>query len=314
MTRHVSPLSPVNCTASTIVLFLLALHCLVAPMFAAYPPFFDWRQQGITLPPVRNQGYSCGSCWAVCATDILEIAIMRQLGETVDLSEQWLVSCTQGSDGCSGGVVSWALNSLKCSASAYPDVCGDSGAVLEADFPYTGTDATPCGCPYSHPYCVESWGRVGGTDTPTDEQIKEAVYTYGPVACSMDVYEDFYSYSSGVYTHVSGVKLGLKAMVIIGWGEIGAEEYWIVRNTWGPSWGDNGYCMVALDTCNIGDYAAYVSYVSGPGPSHSCGEPGQVYLTADLDKDCYVNLKDLAILAADWLECTDLSDPACSWD
>jgi hypothetical protein len=274
-------------------------------------PAFDWRQQGITLPPIRNQG-PCGSCWAVCTTDIVEIAIIRQLGETVDLSEQWLVSCTQGGDGCGGGYIGQAMDSMKCSPPGYPDPCGDTGAVLEADFPYTATDTVSCDCPYYHPYCVESWSYVSQPwHNPTNTQIKQAIYDYGPVACHMDMYEDFNAYESGIYTHVWGSSRGTKAMVLIGWGKEGSQDYWIVKNTWGPNWGENGYCKVAFDTCNIGAYALYVSSVSEK--PHFCGEPGQIYLTSDLDKDCYVNLKDLAIVAADWLKCTDLSDTACSW-
>jgi C1A family cysteine protease len=292
------------------IIFLLALNCLTAPLIAALPTNFDWRDH-TTLPPVRNQ-QQCGSCWAVCATDIFEIAIYRLLGQTVDLSEQWLVSCTQGGDGCNGGYIGYALDSCKCSGSTQTDPCGHAGGVLEADFPYTATNA-PCNCPYDHPYCITSWSLVAGS-RPSSEQIKQAIYDYGPVACHMEVYNDLYSYSSGIYTHITGASMGLKAMVLVGWGNSAGQNYWIVRNTWGPTWGESGYLKVAFDTCNIGDYSAYVSSVSGIEPKHFCGESGQVYLTTDINKDCYVDLKDLAVLAADWLKCTDLSDKTCSWD
>jgi C1A family cysteine protease len=298
--------------AATITLLFVLI---VASAQAVLPTAFDWRNQGYTLPPVRNQ-LSCGSCWAVCAIDIMETKIIMQLGKTVDLSEQWLVSCTQGGDGCGGGVLSYALESLKCSRSTQADSCGHSGAVLEADFPYTATNAT-CHCPYNHPYCIDSWSSVGTSHPPTNDQLKQAIYDHGPVACYMDVYTDLYSYSSGVYVHTTGgTPVGIKTMVLIGWGWDGltAQEYWIVKNTWGPTWGISGYCKVAFGTCNIGDWAAYVGSVSEISIPHFCGEIGQVYLPLDLDKDCYVGLGDLAIFAANWLKCTDLSDPACSWD
>ena len=274
------------------------------------PPIdFDWRDQ-VELPPVRNQG-ACGSCWAVCAIDVMESALIIQQGVTVDLSEQWLVDCTQGGDGCGGGVSAYGLNSLLCTGSNYPDDCGHSGAVLEADLPYTGTDTGDCGCPYGHHYCLESSGWVGGTMTPSNLQIMEAVYNYGPVACHMDVYTDLYDYSDGVYTHLYGSSYGSKAMVIVGW-DTGKTSYWIVKNTWGKSWGESGYMRVAFDACNIGNYACYAGTVVEM--NHWCGEPGQIYLAGDVNEDCHVNLRDLAMMAADWLKCTDLSDAACSWD
>jgi hypothetical protein len=130
----------------------------------------------------------------------------------------------------------------------------------------------------------------------------------------MDVYDDLYSFTSGIYVHASGSPSSIKTMVLVGWGSEGGQDYWIVKNTWGTSWGDDGYFKVAFGTCKIGDYAAWVGSVSAIEPDHFCGELGQVYLAADLDKDCYVRLSDLAILAVDWLRCTDLSDAACSWD
>lgn len=294
----------------TSVVFLLIFHLLPCFAHAAVPISYDWRDQGITLPPVRNSG-SCGSSWAISVIDIVEIAIIRQYGETVDLSEQWLVSCTQGGDGCNGGSIADALESLKCSGTSQSDPCGHKGAVLEADFPYTATEA-PCQCPYEHPYCVDLWSYVSPSYHPTNDQIKQAIFDHGPVVCHMEVYSDFYFYQSGIYIHVTGSYRGLKAMAIVGWGREAAQDYWIVKNTWGPSWGEDGYCRIAFDTSKIGDYAAYVTTVSGP--NHFCGEPGQVYLSADLNKDCYVGLSDLAIVAAQWLQCTDLSDSACSWD
>ncbi len=291
--------------------FILILIMLIASAAqAGLPTAFDWRVH-FTLPPVRNQ-QQCGSCWAISAVDIVEVAILIRLGETVDLSEQWLVSCTQGGNGCNGGVLAYALDSMKCSGSTHADPCGGTGAVLEADFPYTASNA-PCQCPYKHQYCVDSWSYVTGSN-PTSSQLKQAIWDYGPIACHMDVYADIYDYTSGIYTHVSGAYQGIKSMVIVGWGYDMGQEYWIVRNSWGASWADNGYFKVAFGTCNIGSYAVYVGGVSKIEIGHYCGEPGQVYLSMDFDKDCYVGLSDLALFAAEWLKCTDLSNPACSWE
>ena len=102
------------------------------------PSAFDWRDyDGCT--PVRSQG-GCGSCWAFATVGALECAIKIREGESVDLSEQWLVSCNQSGWGCDGG---WYAHSYH---GWLTDPCGGTGAVLESDFPYLANDG-PCGCP-----------------------------------------------------------------------------------------------------------------------------------------------------------------------
>jgi cathepsin B len=86
-------------------------------------------------------------------------------------------------------------------------------------------------------------------------QIMQEIMTNGPVEAAFDVYEDFASYTSGVYHHVSGGLLGGHAISIIGWGVQGSTPYWIVRNSWNRTWGENGYFRIVRgqDECGIED-------------------------------------------------------------
>ena len=111
------------------------------------PVAFDWRDYN-GLTPIRNQG-GCGSCWAFSAIGAVESELLIEEGWNLDLSEQWLVSCTSAGS-CSGGCT--VPRSSSCAENSYysHDPCGDSGAVLESDFPYVAWNK-PCGCPYDHP-------------------------------------------------------------------------------------------------------------------------------------------------------------------
>jgi hypothetical protein len=73
----------------------------------------------------------------------------------------------------------------------------------------------------------------------------QEVYDNGPVAVMMQIYSDFYSFSGGIYEHVTGTLSGGKSMLIVGWGTEGSTPYWIVKNSWGPGWGDDGFFRIA---------------------------------------------------------------------
>lgn len=94
---------------------------------------------------------------------------------------------------------------------------------------------------------------------PSESWIMQEVYDNGPVAVSMDLYTDFYSFSgSGIYEHITGSLLGGKTMLIVGWGNEGTP-YWIVKNSWGENWGDDGFFRIARNSshanCNFAEWA-----------------------------------------------------------
>ena len=223
------------------------------------PAAFDWRNfeghNGCT--PIRNQG-GCGSCWAFSTIAPLECNILIRDGVSTDLSEQWLVSCTN-IGGCSGA---WPGDAVQFLLRNGPtDPCGGRGAVLEADFPYVGYDA-PCRCPYPHPYFVDDWAFIGPQwGIPTDAQIKQAILDYGPVSVCVYANSAFQGYSGGVFNACVQHEIN-HAVALVGWNDNqGTRGVWILRNSWGPNWGESGYMRIAYGCSLVGYHALYERYV-----------------------------------------------------
>ena len=217
------------------------------------PVSFDWcALDGCTT--VKDQG-ACGSCWAFATVGPLECGIKIQDGLEEDLSEQWLVSCNQNEWGCDGGYVAHDYHMWKT------DPCGGTGAVMEIDFPYLAVEA-PCDCPYTHEYLIESWAYIG-TDAgiPDVEAVKQAILDYGPV--SVGVYADsaFQAYTGGVFNACDSSSGVNHAVVLVGWDDDqGTAGVWILRNSWGPDWGESGYMRIEYGCSLVGYGAAYVDY------------------------------------------------------
>jgi C1A family cysteine protease len=210
------------------------------------PASLDWRNNGGDfVTPVRNQG-SCGSCWAFAATAAAESAwLIAQNWSGMDLNfaEQILVSCSGAGD-CGGGYIG--------SASSY---IMNTGLPEEICFPYKAldcNDSPPVCCNQAclgwtnSTYNIDSYSGV----TATVDTIKNALNTNGPLVTTMAVYNDFFSYTGGVYTHVTGSLAGYHAVLLIGYDDTG--QYFIVKNSWGSGWGgtagygaEKGYFMIA---------------------------------------------------------------------
>jgi C1A family cysteine protease len=216
------------------------------------PEAFSWCDSG-GCTPVKNQG-GCGSCWAFGTVGALECNIKLKDGVTVDLSEQWLVSCNSAGWGCWGGW--WAHDYHEWRT----DPCGGTGAVLEADFPYTAYDA-PCTCPYSHQYLIDGWAFIGNEySVPATDAIKQAILDYGPV--SVAVYANFamQAYTGGIFNGCEAGEVN-HAVVLVGWDDNqGTNGVWIMRNSWGSGWGEGGYVRIPYECSNIGYAACYVDY------------------------------------------------------
>jgi C1A family cysteine protease len=219
------------------------------------PDSFDWRVQG-GCTPIKNQG-SCGSCWAFATVAPLECNILIKDHIVVDLSEQWLISCNREGWGCNGG---WFAHDYYQSKT---DFCGGTGAVLEQYCPYRTYDAA-CSCPYPHDYFIDDWHYVYSAYTiPSTSLIKQAILTYGPVSVGVTVGSAFQAYNGGVFNaQVSGSVNHL--VTLVGWDDNqGNNGVWILRNSWGTGWGENGYMRIEYGCSHVGYAASYIEYTGG---------------------------------------------------
>lgn len=227
------------------------------------PSSWDWRDlDGVT--PVKNQG-SCGSCWAFGTVAVLESAVKIQCGITENLSEQFLVSCNTSGWGCGGGWYAhdYHMNKLGIGQS-------EAGAVLESSAPYVGK-ATSCAA-YGHPYKIASWSYVpSSTGMPSVSAIKQAIVDYGPVGSTVCVGPLLSAYRSGVFDadESSYCNGGVNhAVVLVGWKDDDPgypSGYWIVKNSWGATWGDNGYFKIGYGKSRIGYASNFVNFLDCPG-------------------------------------------------
>jgi cathepsin B len=197
--------------------------------------------------PVRNQG-QCGSCWAFAAAEVLtdRFCIASNSSVKVVLSPQDLVSCDSNDYGCNGGFLDASWQFLE-----------QSGTVSEACFPYVSGSGTSPKCPSS--LCVNSTvsnkvykAALGSSSAfKSLSAIQNEIIYNGPLESAFQVYEDFLHYKSGIYSHVYGSAVGGHAIKVVGWGNQNGTNYWIVQNSWGASWGENGFFRIAFGQCYI---------------------------------------------------------------
>ena len=216
------------------------------------PSAYNWCDTHRGCPPVRDQG-RCGSCWAFATVGPLEAWIKYTEGAgTIDLAEQYLLSCNTHDWGCDGG---WWAHDYHWNRR--PPGESQAGAVLESAFRYQASEI-PCSGPYPHPYKITSWDYVGDGDrVPSVDAIKQAIYTHGPVAAAVCMGDHFRDYTGGVFqTHETCNLVVNHAVVLVGWDD--SEQAWILRNSWGPDWGESGYMRVRYGISNVGFAANYV--------------------------------------------------------
>lgn len=218
-----------------------------APSNADLPTTFDARKEWPEcIHPIRDQA-RCGSCWAFGASEALSDRFcVASKGEiNVVLSPQDMVSCDGWNLGCNGGILPWAWSYLT-----------KTGIVSDDCLPYSSADGSVAKCPKK----CENGGdfkkykcKAGSVvEAKGVNQIKQELVNNGPLETGFTVYEDFMSYRSGVYQHVTGDQLGGHAVKIIGWG----DGYWICANSWSEGWGEKGYFNIKFGDSGI-DRAAY---------------------------------------------------------
>lgn len=214
----------------------------------ALPETFDWRTK-VTLAPIESQG-NCGSCWSFSSTATFQ-DVLRIKGEIRDLSEQYLLSCTKPGDwNCTNG-----------GFFAHDMHMQPKGGVDAKDYPYTASD-TPCKSGLTYHQQIAKWSYLVGKENPTVDEIKSAIFQYGPVSVGVGVDSAFSSYTGGIFKDTGYRQLN-HAVNIVGWG----VDHWIMRNSWG-NWGESGYMRIAFGANGIGAWANFVEYIgTGPQPT-----------------------------------------------
>ena len=217
------------------------------------PAAFDWRDHG-GVTPIRNQR-TCGSCWAFATVGAMESAIAIRTGQYLDLSEQFLVSCNYDGWNCDrgGGTAhKYHYDTLGMSQTKV-------GAVLEVEKPYTNSNGT-CTTAYNHPYVLSDWSYIASA---TVDNLKSAIYTYGPIKVSVCIGPTFQGYTGGIFSTDESSYCPYKtnhAVNLVGWDD--STGVWILRNSWGTYWGEDGYMQIKYGTSNVGLYASWVTYPS----------------------------------------------------
>lgn len=212
---------------------------LRAPADFVPPTSMDWVAKG-AVTPVRNQG-RCGSCWSFSTAGAVEGAVFLATGKLQELSKENLVDCDNsplsGDKGCNGGLPLRAYEYVK-----------DHGLCSEADYPYaagngSATECHACASPAVKPNVI-----TGGQQVGTNQQDLLAAVTKQPVSVAVEADKmAFQHYQSGVLTgSACGTNLD-HAVLLVGFGQDeddmmnGPTPYWKVKNSWGPTWGENGF-------------------------------------------------------------------------
>uniref|UniRef100_A0A8D2B1X4 Cathepsin H n=1 Tax=Sciurus vulgaris TaxID=55149 RepID=A0A8D2B1X4_SCIVU len=186
-----------------------------------YPTSMDWRKKGNFVSPVKNQ------------------------------AEQQLVDCAQNfnNHGCQGGLPS----------QAFEYILYNKGIMGEDTYPYLGKDSN---CKFQPEKAIAFVKDVANITLNDEEAMVEAVALYNPVSFAFEVTEDFMLYKSGVYSSASCHKTPDKvnhAVLAVGYGEENGIPYWIVKNSWGSQWGNNGYFLIerGKNMCGLAACASY---------------------------------------------------------
>ncbi|KAK7291578.1 hypothetical protein RIF29_06839 [Crotalaria pallida] len=230
------------------------------------PPSLDWREKG-AVTAVKDQG-QCGSCWAFSTIVAVEGINQIKSQKLVSLSEQELVDCDTGvNEGCNGGLMEYAFEFIK----------QNGGITTETNYPYKAADGT-CDTSKENESVVSIDGHENVPKNNETALLQAAANQ--PISVAIDAGgSDFQFYSEGVFTGACGTDLD-HGVAIVGYGETqDGTKYWIVRNSWGAGWGEQGYIRMQRGIskkqglCGIAMEASYPIKNSSTNPTDDSSSP-----------------------------------------
>ena len=200
------------------------------------PEEVDWREKN-AVTNVKNQGH-CGGCWAFSTTGSVEGIVAIDTGVLQNISEQQLIDCSTSNNGCEGGIMD----------QAFEYIIDNGGLCSEEEYPYEGVDGT-CNSGCKKIVQIKKYGNI----YRNNEKILKRAVAQQPVSVAIQAnITSFQQYSRGVYSdNDCGDQLD-HGVLIVGYGyDTNVNmDYWTVKNSWGPLWGENGYIRIQRNINN----------------------------------------------------------------
>ena len=250
------------------------------------PASWDWRPQST---PIKDQGI-CGDCWAYASVGIFECNILIHDSITRDISEEFVTDCytADSCSGCSGGYCpnqAWVASYKGANADG-------GGAIYETEDPttcnntgFTGT----CGAPYTPHESIDRYRDIGGedpiTEVPPVDSIKFHIYYHGPVWVAVNA-THWVDNCKGIWVETHFSDTTDHAVCLVGWKDTIVSDnsggYWILRNSYSTSWGNEGYLYISYGSDCVGANADYIVYKGGTNSA------GLNTIDAKLNKDIII--------------------------